>query len=107
MKPGDLVIHRKTLQRLTVKALAGQMVLCGWMETDKRTGDLIECSGAHGWEDLREPTAVERIGVPKLITGIPVVVDDVPALADVPPLKPGDIEIGAPGHPAERKHKGK
>jgi len=64
MKPGDLVIHKQSRRRLTVKATNGSaMVLCGWMEKNARD-EPVECSAAFGWEDLRSPTPAEIAGVP-------------------------------------------
>lgn len=61
MKPGDLVIHTKTGRRMTVKAVNGgnAHVLCCWMQRNG-AGELVECSAAFSWKELRFPTDEER-----------------------------------------------
>lgn len=68
MKPGELVINRKTNQRLTVKSTSGGngMVLCGWPETNSR-GEFVEATSAFSWQDLREPTAEEKENAPAAV----------------------------------------
>lgn len=62
MKPGELVIHRPTGKRLTVKTAAGNngMTLCCWIENDAH-GNPVECAGAYPWEELRYPQAGDQL----------------------------------------------
>lgn len=98
MKPGDLVIHKQSGRRLTVKVTnASAMVLCAWMETNSR-GDKVECSGAYGWEELRSPTPEEIANVPA-----PVAQVETEAETAVDDAEEAEIAATEPGPQQKRK----
>lgn len=65
MKPGDPIIHIPSGRRMTVKAVNGgnAHVLCCWMQRNG-AGELVECSAAFKWNELRFPTDEERKNPP-------------------------------------------
>lgn len=103
MQIGDIIIHRATGKRMTVRRLDGsEFVLCCWLEERTGGGGQVECSAAYKWDQLRSPTPSEVAGVAAAPSASAVAAEPVTVPAEEPEAV---SDTGAEPEPEPAGHK--